>query len=86
MQPDMMTPDLILDGMGYRLEHRAELDAWLLLRPYRGIHFPDLAQTRARLAETVSPAPGRTRQPGTSQQLTMPEKRSGCPAACGGGA
>jgi hypothetical protein len=69
MRPDMGTPDLILDGVGYRLEHGAELEAWLLLRPYRGIQFPDLAQTRARLAQTRAMAPGRPRRSGVSLQL-----------------
>ncbi len=69
MRPESMTPDLLLDGVGYRLKHGAELAAWLLLRPYRGIQFPDLAQTRARLAQTVSIAPGRPRRSGVSPQL-----------------
>lgn len=56
MRPDTITPDLVLDRMGSRLEHHAELGAWPLLRPYRGIQFPDLAQTRVRLANAGSPA------------------------------
>lgn len=68
MRPETMTPDLILDGVGYRLEQRAELEAWLLLRPYRGIRFPDLARTRARFAETV---PVHTPRPDTPHQLTF---------------
>ncbi len=72
MQLDTMTPDLVLDGMGSRLEHPAELAAWLPLRPYRSIAFPDLVWTHVRLVETVAPVPQRTRQPGTSDQRTMP--------------
>ena len=69
MRPESVTPDLLLDGVGYRLEHVTELEVWLLLRPYRGIPFPALAQTRARLAHTVSLAPRRTRRPSVSAQL-----------------
>jgi hypothetical protein len=68
MRPEEMTPDLILDGVGYRLEQRAELVAWLLLRPYRGVAFPDLARTRARFAETI---PVHTPRQDTPDQLTF---------------
>lgn len=71
MRPEERTPDLILDGVGYRLEHRAELVAWLLLRPYRGVRFPDLARTRARFAETVPAVAVHTPRQGTPHQLTF---------------
>jgi hypothetical protein len=67
MRRETMTPDLVLDGVGYRLEQRTALEAWLLLRPYHGVAFPDLARIRARFAEAV---PVRTLRPGTSHQLT----------------
>lgn len=68
MRPEEMTPDLILDGVGYRLEQRAELQAWLLLRPYRGVAFPDLARTRARFPEAI---PGPAPRQDTPHQLTF---------------
>lgn len=68
MCPETVTPDLVLDGVGYRLEQRAELEAWLLLRPYRGVSFPHLAHTRARFAETV---PMHTPRQDTPHQLTF---------------
>jgi hypothetical protein len=71
MRPESMTPDLLLDGVGYRLEHGAELEVWLLLRPYRGIQFLNLTHTHARLAEAIALPPARTRRPVVSLQLTF---------------
>jgi hypothetical protein len=68
MRPEMMTPARTRDGVGYRLAQRTEGEAWLLLRPYRGVAFPDLTRTRARFAEA---APGQTLRPGTAHQLTF---------------
>jgi len=68
MHPEAMTPDLILDGVGYRLAQRAAREAWLLLRPYRDVACPDLARPRAHFAEAAPVQPLRL---GTTHQITF---------------